>query len=92
MLEYNSVTTIVTGDHSFKHGCFTISIQYEYLTTALERILFSSVVMVLAFGARGHWFDSCPDLIFVPCIYLFVSLIPTLFVRWGLVRGWPKSH
>ena len=41
----------------------------------------SSVVMVLAFGARGLWFESCPDLIFLPCIYSFVSLLRPLFVR-----------
>ena len=37
----------VTGDHSFKHGCFSIEIQY--LRTVLEGILFRSVVMVLVF-------------------------------------------
>ena len=44
---------LVMVDHSFKHGCFPILIQY--LTTALERILFSSVVIVLAFrpGVSG---------------------------------------
>ena len=36
----------VMGDHSFKHGCFQIQIQY--LPIVLERILFSSVVVVLA--------------------------------------------
>ena len=41
----------VTDDHSFKHGCFPIQIQY--LTTALGRILFSSVVMVLAYQPGG---------------------------------------
>ena len=41
----------VTDDHSFKHGCFLILIQY--LTTALGRILFSSVVMVLAYQLGG---------------------------------------
>ena len=41
----------VTDDHSFKHGCFPIYIQY--LTTALGRILFSSVVMVLAYQSGG---------------------------------------
>ena len=41
----------VTDDHSFKHGCFPIQIQY--LTTALGRILFSSVVMVLAYQSGG---------------------------------------
>ena len=30
--------------------------------------------MILAFGAWGHWFESCPNLI-------FVSLLQTLFVR-----------
>ena len=45
----DSHVRIVMGDHSFKHGCFLIEIQN--LTTALERILFSSVVMVLAFSA-----------------------------------------
>ena len=47
----------------------------------LGRILFGSVVVVLAFGARGHWFESCPDHIFLPCIYSYVSLLQTLFVR-----------
>ena len=36
--------------------------------------------MVLAFVARGHLFESCPDLIFLPCIYSFVFLLRTLFV------------
>ena len=80
----------VTEDHCFKLGCFPI--QTQYLTTAFGRILFSSVIMVLACGTRGHWFKSCPDLIFLPCIHSFVSLLQTLFVRWGLFRDWPKSH
>ena len=37
--------------------------------------------MVLASGARGHWFVSCPDLIRLPCIYSFDSLLRTLPVR-----------
>ena len=37
--------------------------------------------MVLAFGVRGLWFESRPDLIFLPCIYSIVSLLRTLFVR-----------
>ena len=41
----------VTYDHSFKHGCFPIYIQY--LTTTLGRIFFSSVVMVLAYQPGG---------------------------------------
>ena len=41
----------VTDGHSFKHGCFPIYIQY--LTSALGRILFSSVVMVLAYQPGG---------------------------------------
>ena len=60
----------LTGDHSFKNGCFPIKIQY--LTNTLERILFSSVVTKLAFGAGGHLFESCPDIIFLPFIYLFL--------------------
>ena len=68
-----------TVDHSLMHGCFPIYIQYQ--TTALGRILFISVVMVLAYGALGPWFESRPNLIFLPCIYSFVSLIRTLFVR-----------
>ena len=67
----------VTGDHSFKHGFFPIKVQY--LKSPLKRILVSSVAMVLAFGARGHMFDFCPDLLFLPFIYSFVSL----FVRIG---------
>ena len=42
---------LVMVEHSFKHGCFPIEIQY--LTTALGRILFSSVVMVLAYQSGG---------------------------------------
>ena len=42
----------------------------------------NSVVIVLALGAQGHWFESCPYLIFLPCIYSFVSLLLTLFVRY----------
>ena len=37
--------------------------------------------MVLAFGKRSPWFESRPNLIFLPCIYSFVSLLRTLFVR-----------
>ena len=59
-----------TGDHSFMHGCFPIQIQY--LTSVLGRILLNLVVMVMAFGARGHWFEPCPDLIFLPCICFFL--------------------
>ena len=44
-------------------------------------ILFSSVVMVLAFGSQGHWFKSCPDLVFLPCIDSLVSMLWTLFLR-----------
>ena len=84
--------TSVTGDHSFKHDCFPFSIQYLHVTAALGRILLSSVVMVLVFGARGHWFKSCPDLIFLPCIYSFVSLLRTLFIRRGLIQDRPLSH
>ena len=46
----------VMDDHSFKHGCFPIEIQY--LTTALGRILFSSVVMVLAYQPGGPGSNS----------------------------------
>ena len=60
----------VRVDDSFMYGCFPIQIQY--LTTALDRILFSSVVVVLAFGAQGPWFKYHPDLIFLPCICSFV--------------------
>ena len=35
--------------------------------------------MVLACGAQGHWLESCPDLIFLPCIYSFVSLFARTF-------------
>ena len=34
--------------------------------------------MVLAFGAQGHWFESCPDLIF---LHLFIRFFITDFVR-----------
>ena len=80
----------ITGDLSIKYICFTILIQY--ITTTLERILFSSVVQVLAFGARGHRLESCPDLIFLPCIYSFVSLLRTLFVRDGIVFSYDRKR
>ena len=66
----------VTVDHSFKHGCFPISIQY--LPTALERILFSSVVIVFAFhpGIPG----SNPVQILYFC-HAFIHSFRTLFVR-----------
>ena len=35
----------------------------------------------LSHTGGAHWFESCPDLIFLPCIYSFVSLLRTLFVR-----------
>ena len=37
-----------------------------------------SVVMVLAFGEQGLWFESRPDLIFLPCIYSYVTLLETV--------------
>ena len=67
----------VTRDHSFMHGRFPI----QHITTAFERILFSSMVMVLAYGARDPCFEFCPNLIFLPRIYSFVSLFQTLYVR-----------
>ena len=58
-----------------------------YIPTAAGKILLNSVVMVLAFGARGHWFESCPDLKCLPCVYSFsFSLLQTLFIRGTLER------
>ena len=68
----------VTGDQSFRHGYFLIYIQY--LTTALERILFSSVVMVDLMAFR----QGVPGSNFVQILYFshaFVSLLRTLFVK-----------
>ena len=49
-------------------------------------MLFSSLVRILAFGARGPWFVSRPNFIFLPCVYSFASLLRTLFVRmWCIV-------
>ena len=62
-----------------------------YLTTASERILFSSVIMVLAFGARRLWFDSCPDLIFLPCIFSFVSSVTEFVRKMGARPGLAKE-
>ena len=45
----------------------------------------------IGFTYRRTWLKSCPDLIFLPCIYSFVSLLPIFFVRLGLVQDWPKS-
>ena len=39
--------------------------------------------MVLAFGARGHRFESCPNLIFLP----FISFFVTDFVRKTSPKG-----
>ena len=46
----------------------------------------------IGFLSKRPWFKSCRKLTFLPCIYSFVSLLRTLFVRWGLVWDWPKSH
>ena len=68
MLFYSRCSIVdVTGDHSFIHGCIT------NLTTALGRILFSSVVMVLALRAGVPRVVSSPDLVFLPCICFFVT-------------------
>ena len=41
----------------------------------------------IGFSSRNPLFESRPDLIFLPCIYLFVSLLRTLFARqWLSVR------
>ena len=82
---------IVTGDYSLIQGFIPISIQF--LTNALERILLSSVVMVLAFRPRilgsnpalhsgyGIGFSSGSSR-FESCpVPLFLLCIPTLFVR-----------
>ena len=50
----------------------------QNLTTALERILCGYGIV---FSSRRPWFKSCPDLIFLLCIYSFVSFLRTLFVR-----------
>ena len=39
----------------------------------------------IGFSSRRPWFESCPDVIFLPCIYPFVSLLRTLFVRAGYI-------
>ena len=53
----------------------------QYLITMLERILLISVVMVLAFGARGHWFESRPDIPYFSAMHLFICFFVTDFVR-----------
>ena len=52
-----------------KSEAFLKSFGIQYLTTVVERMLFNSVVMALAFGAGDLWFESRPNLIFLPCIY-----------------------
>ena len=47
--------------------------------------------MVLGFGERSLWFDSRPNLKFLPCIYSFVSLLQTLFGRRGAAPGLAKE-
>ena len=34
----------------------------------------------IGFSSRRPWFKSCPDFIFLSCIYSFISLLRTLFV------------
>ena len=72
---------LVTGDQSFKHGCFPIYIQY--LTAVLERILFSSVIMVLAFDARGCMRSLVRILPrpYISAMHLFIYFFITDFVR-----------
>ena len=65
--------------------CYGRQLLQAWLLQDLNTIpkkLFSSVVIILTFGAQGYWFESCPDLKFLPCIYSFVSLLRTLFVRY----------
>ena len=47
----------------------------------LERILFSSVVMVLAFNVRDTWLKSRLNPLFLPCIYSFVSSLQTVLKK-----------
>ena len=53
--------------------------------------------MVLAFGSLGHWFESCPDLIFLPCWLVVLGLMPLLQLRsyhggrWLICVSW-LSH
>ena len=68
----------VTDDHSFKHGCFPIYIQY--LTTAIGRILFSSVVMALAYQPGGPQVRIRPGP-YISAMHLFISLFVMDFVR-----------
>ena len=56
--------------------------EIQYLTAALGRILFIKISGYgIGFSTRRPWFKSCPNLIFLPCIYSFLSLLQTLFVR-----------
>ena len=69
----------VTGGHSFMHGCFSIYKQYP--TTALGRILFSSVVMVLGFRPGVPGLDPAQTLYSCHGFCSFVFLLRRLFVR-----------
>ena len=69
----------------------------KYLTTALERILFSSLAQWL-----WYWLFVEASLVqtlsrsYISAMHLFICsfvyLLRTLFVRWRLVRDWPLSH
>ena len=51
----------------------------QYLTTALGRILFSSVVMALAYQPGGP--GSNPPGSYISAMHLFISFLVTDFVR-----------
>ena len=74
----------VMGGHSFMHSSFLIQI-----TTVIGRILFGSVVLILAFAQASLF--HIPSESYFSCIYSFVSLLGTSLVRWG-IRDRPLSH
>ena len=52
------------------------------LTIALGRILFKQLSGYgIGFSSRHPWFTSYPDILFLPCIYSFLALLRTSFVR-----------
>ena len=87
-LDQSKILSSGNGLNGNNHVCYKRPLLHACLLLNPK----SSVVMVLAFGARGLWFEFRPNHIFLPYIYPFVSLLRTLFVRWGLVQDWPKSH
>ena len=65
-------------------GCYGRPLLQAWLLLDLNsipnKILISPVVLVLAYGERGLWFESCPDP-YISAMHLFIGFFVTHFVR-----------